>query len=279
MSDIKNPTKQKLEHILGMRTGYVLDFTNATFRDFILTAVGIDVDIRYPDGSKAVRLRNFWQNESNGTVMKLMVEMLDRWQTNELMNSGPSPADQKIYEQAEAELKALAPIDPVPTADEISFLDKDFGHIDLSAVPVPITFKEVIQQRLSEIAICLKAGAPLAVIFLCGSTLEGLLFALAEKNPKDFNQAKAAPSKDGTVRPFGEWTLQNLIDVCRELSLVGEDVTKHAHAVRDFRNYIHPRQQIRENFAPRMITAEIADKVLQAALTDVASIPSAKQNT
>jgi hypothetical protein len=75
MLDIKNPTKQKLEHLLNMKTGYVLDFTNATFQDFILTAVGIDIDIRYPDGSKAVRLRTFWQNEPNEIVAKLMLEM------------------------------------------------------------------------------------------------------------------------------------------------------------------------------------------------------------
>jgi hypothetical protein len=272
MSDIKNPTKQKLEHLLNMKTGYVLDFTDATFQDFIITAVGIGVDIRYPEGSKAVRLRTFWQNEPNEIVAKLMLEMLDRWQTNELMNSGPSPADQKIYEQVTKDLEKLTPDDSAPTPDEVAFLDKDLGNIDLSAVPVPITFKEVIEQRRAEIEICLKAKAPLAVIFLCGSTLEGLLFAVAEKNPKNFNQANAAPTKDGKVRPLGEWTLQNLIDVCRELGLVGEDVAKHAHAVRDFRNYIHPRQQIRENFIPRMVTAEIAHKVLQAAISDLAAM-------
>lgn len=272
MSDIKNPTKQKLEHLLNMRTGYVLDFTNATFQDFILTAVGIDVDIRYPDGSKAVRLRAFWQNEPNDTVAKLMMEMLDRWQTNELMNDGPSPGDQTIYDQVMKELRTLKTDDVAPTADEIAFLDKNFGDIDLSTVPVPLTFKEVIDQRRAEIEQCLEARAPLAVIFLCGSTLEGLLFAIAEKNPKDYNQAKAAPVRDGKVKPLGDWTLQNLIAVSRELRLIGEDVVKHADAVRDFRNYIHPRQQIRDNFTPRMVTAEIAHKVLQAAISDLAAI-------
>jgi hypothetical protein len=187
------------------------------------------------------------------------------------MNNGPSPGDQKIYEQVTEELRALTPDDAAPTPDEVAFLDKDLGDIDLSAVPVPITFKEVIEQRREEIEICLKAKAPLAVIFLCGSTLEGLLFAVAEKNPKDYNQAQAAPSKDGKVKPLGEWTLQNLIAVSREHGLIGEDVVKHADAVRDFRNYIHPRQQIRENFTPRMVTAEIAHKVLQAAIIDLAA--------
>jgi hypothetical protein len=269
MSDIKNPTKQKLEHLLNMKTGYVLDFTNATFQDFILTAVGIDVDIRYPDGSKAVRLRGFWQNEPNEIVANLMLEILNRWQTDQLMNNGPSPADQKIYEQVTKELKELTPAESAPTPDELAFLEKNIGNIDLNAVPVPITFKEVIEQRRAEIELCLKAKAPLAVIFLCGSTLEGLLFVVAEKNPKVYNQAKAAPSKDGKVKPLGEWTLQNLIAVSREVGLIGEDVAKHADAVRNFRNYIHPRQQIRENFTPRMVTAEIAHKVLEAALSDL----------
>jgi hypothetical protein len=271
MANLKNPTKQKLEHLLNMRTGYVLDFTNATFQDFILTSVGIDVDKKYPDGSKAVRLRSFWRDESDATVATLMAEMLDRWRTNQLMNNGPSPADQTIYQEAIAELNELIPGDLAPTADEIAFLDKDLGNVDVSSVPVPLTLQEVIRQRRVEIELCLRAKAPLAVIFLCGSTLEGLLFAVAESNPREFNQAKAAPSNDGKVKPFGEWTLQNLIAVSRELGLVGVDVLKHADAVRDFRNYIHPRQQIRENFTPRMFTAEMADKVLRAAIADLAS--------
>lgn len=271
MSNLENPTKQKLEHLFGMSTGYVLDFSNATFQDFILTSVGIDVDERYPQGSKATRLRAFWQREDDETVTKLTLEMLDRWQTNELMNGGFAEADFNIYDKVLEALNALKPGEPGPTANEIAFLDKDLGNIDLSAVPVPITFREVIGQRRMEIEVCLRAEAPLAVIFLCGSTLEGLLFAVAERKPEDYNQAKAAPIKNGNVRPFSEWTLQNLIDVSRELGLVGEDVAKHAHAVRDFRNYIHPRQQIRENFTPRMVTAEIADKVLRAAIADLAS--------
>ncbi|MBI2701759.1 hypothetical protein A9W98_11285 [Mycobacterium gordonae] len=271
MANLKNHTKQKLEHLLNMRTGYVLDFTNSTFQDFIITSVGIDVDEKYPEGSKAVRLRSFWRTESETNVATLMIEMLNRWRTNQLMNNGPSPAEQKICDETTAELKALIHDDSTPTADEIAFLDKDLGNIDLSAILVPLTFQEVIQQRRDEIERCLKAKAPLAVIFLCGSTLEGLLFAVAERNPKQFNQATAAPGKDGKVRPFGEWTLQNLIAVSRELGLVGEDVLKHADAVRDFRNYIHPRQQIRQNFTPRMFTAEMADKVLRAALADLAS--------
>lgn len=63
---------------------------------------------------------------------------------------------------------------------------------------------------------------------------------------------------------MSEWTLEALITTSREVGVVGEDVIKHAHAVKDFRNYIHPRQQLKDNFVPRMLTAEIAHKVLPA---------------
>lgn len=194
MANLKNSIKQKLEHLFGMSTGYVLDFSNATFQDFILTSVGIDVDERYPQGSKATRLRKFWQREADETVAKLTLEMLDRWQTNELMSGGIAEVDMNIYDKVLEELEALQPDEPGPTADEIAFLDKDLGNIDLDAVPVPITFRDVIQQRRAEIEVCLEAKAPLAVIFLCGSTLEGLLFAVAEKNPRDHNQARVVAS-------------------------------------------------------------------------------------
>lgn len=279
MASLKNSTKQKIEHLLEMNTGYVLDFSNASFRDFIKTSVGVDMDEKYPDGSKATRLREFWHNESDTTVVVLMSEMLDRWLTSQLMNGGPSTADKTLHDQALAELTILSEVELKPTFDELQFLDKDLGNVDLSAVPVSVTFQDVVKQRRDEIDQCLKAGVPLATIFLCGSTLEGLLFAIAEKNPRNFNQAKAAPTKDGQVKPFGDWTLQNLVDVSRELGLIGEDVSKYSHAVRDFRNYIHPRQQIRENFTPRMVTAEIAHKVLEAAIADLAALQQAAQDT
>ena len=38
---------------------------------------------------------------------------------------------------------------------------------------------------------------------------------------------------------------------------------------KDFRNYIHPRQQLSQNFNPDMHTAKISWQVLQAAIADL----------
>lgn len=88
------------------------------------------------------------------------------------MNNGPSPANQQIYELAQAELTALASDDSTPTAEGNGLLGEDFGEIDLNTVPVPVTFREVVQQRRDEIERAWRAKAPLATIFLCGSTLK-----------------------------------------------------------------------------------------------------------
>lgn len=80
MSDLTPLEKRKFERFLGMETGYVLDFTNRTFAEFVSHSSGCDIyDSRYEygSGSKANRLRAFWQKEENGVVGKLMRDMLD----------------------------------------------------------------------------------------------------------------------------------------------------------------------------------------------------------
>jgi hypothetical protein len=80
MSNLTNLEKRKFEQLLGMESGYVLDFTNRSFTEFVCDSVGLDIyDSRYAyeSGSKANRLRAFWQKEENDVVGKLMSDMLD----------------------------------------------------------------------------------------------------------------------------------------------------------------------------------------------------------
>jgi hypothetical protein len=115
----------------------------------------------------------------------------------------------------------------------------------------------------------LSAEAPLAVIFLCGSTLEGILLGTAASSPKQFNTATSAPKRDAKVLPFQQWSLSNLIDVGYELGLLEADVKKHSHSLRDFRNYIHPFEQMSSNFDPHNQTARISWQVLKAAIYEI----------
>jgi hypothetical protein len=80
MSDLTFTERRKFEQLLGMSSGYVSDFTNRTFTEFVLDSTGrniFDPRYDYESGSKANRLRAFWQKEDNRLVGKLMNDLLD----------------------------------------------------------------------------------------------------------------------------------------------------------------------------------------------------------
>ena len=135
----------------------------------------------------------------------------------------------------------------------------------LKADEEPTKYEQYVLDTLSN----LFADAPLAVIFLVGSTLEGLLAEIALAHATTFASSSAAPKAKGASKPLDQWTLSELINVAHSLGVLGEDVAKHADQVRNFRNYIHPRQQLKEGFDPRIETARIAQQVLRAALADL----------
>ena len=155
--------------------------------------------------------------------------------------------------------------------NEEEFLAKEFREISLEKLGLDSVITDVINLRLEEIKRCLSSAAPLAVIFLCGSTLEGILLGIALKYSKEFNQAEAAPkNKDNKVKKYHEWVLNDFINVSYELGLLKEDVKKFSHSLREFRNYIHPFQQVSSRFNPDEHTAKISWKVLSAAIFQLA---------
>lgn len=277
MSTLDNITKREFEKLFNMGGGYVLDFSNASFADFIRTSVGFDSYMRYPEaGSKARTLRAIWDNEAASVVAKLLLEMLDYWKAASAMEDREiSPNDEILYSQLKSKMADLAAVQPL-TEDERQFLQEDFSSLKLQQLATDVESQGIIEQRLSEIDKCIQGDAPLAVIFLVGSTLEGILQEMAQRHESEFKSSPEAPRNRRTsqILPINEWTLNDLINVSGELGALGRDVQVHATQVRKFRNYIHPSRQKIEKFAPRTETARIAQQVLRAAMEDLSKFDS-----
>jgi hypothetical protein len=80
MSDLNSSEKRKLERLLGMSTGYVINFSDRTFSEFVEEHTGRDInDESYNDKgtSKANRLRSFWKLESNHVIGRLITALID----------------------------------------------------------------------------------------------------------------------------------------------------------------------------------------------------------
>ena len=161
---------------------------------------------------------------------------------------------------------------------EDEFLKMIFNaNVDLLGMDSNVS--EVIKLRFKEVETCIGGEAPLASILLIGSIMEGILLGMATTFPQQFNQAPSAPKdKDtGKVRTFPNWTLNNYIDVASEVGLLKQDVKKFSHVVRDFRNYIHPYEQMSSRFFPDKQTALICFQVLKAAISQIGTFRKNQQ--
>lgn len=131
---------------------------------------------------------------------------------------------------------------------------------------------EILQKRWEESQRCIDAEAYLSATIIMGSMLEGLLLGVCQRNPKVANQSLSAPKnrETGKVKPFTDWKLSEMIDVAHQVEWLGLDVKKFSHALREFRNLIHPYEQMMTRMNPDSDTCQISWFVVQAAVNDLA---------
>lgn len=270
MSSVKMLERDCFEDLFEMSGGYVMDFSNRTFSEFFRESARIDIySERYAvnGDSKAKRFRAFVELEEDTLVGTVLSDLLEYWRYK---TPQPTAKETALAERARKVIERLLGKATLPRDSGQEFLKQDFGPIALRNIPTAGPLVPVLEARLAEAIRCLQADSPLAVIFHCGSILEGLLLAVACANPQQFNQAPNSPKdKAGNVRQFHEWTLAQFIDVACELGYLKLDVKKFSHALRDFRNYIHPYEQMSARFNPDKHTAEICLQVLKAAIASL----------
>ena len=135
MADLSSIEKLKLEKLLRMEGGYVLDFSNRSFRGFILDSTGIDIydeKYEYNTGSKANRLRAFWREESNYLVGELLASFLEYWRARKSLRAEAlSPEEEQLADECEriserlrhqTAAESIEAIQPVSTDKDFSLL-------------------------------------------------------------------------------------------------------------------------------------------------------------
>jgi len=273
MSSLTDIEKRYLEKLLGMQSGYVLDYSDATFGEFF-NRHKIDIHgSKYQNygTSKAKKMRAFWEREPDALVGKILSEMLDSYEADCDLNN--RELDAPLLEKSRGIVARLSgkPVSESPAQTPDDFLHREFTIPNVQKLPIEAQAVPIVESRLAEARTALGAGAYLSVIFLCGSVLEAVLLGAAQKEPARFNRASASPQDgNGNVRRFHEWSLAQFIDVACEIDLLKPDVKKFSHGLRDFRNYIHPYAQMVSGFAPDEHTAKVCFQVLKAALASVA---------
>jgi hypothetical protein len=271
-SFLNNLDRDIIESVLKMSGGSVLDFSNRTFADFFRD-FGVTIDLReYQAGgtSKANRLRTFLKFASREIAAKVLGALLERRQVKD--PSGLEPKEVEHYHKILARLSGstVRESHPVSTiADpETELLKRVFKTEEFSKLPLDDAMIQTLIARMHEAHRCIEVKAYLAAVILCGSVLEGMCLGYGTRHPERVNRAFNAQYKK-TPPHFHEWKLAQWIEVLGRLGDLSPNVEKFGQGLRDFRNYVHPAEQIAYRFSPDQHTARIGFQVVVAAAEDL----------
>jgi hypothetical protein len=125
MAELTFSERQALERGFGMGSGYVLDFSDRTFQEFIRDSVGRNVyDAKYAGNgqSKAKRLRAFIKAEPNHIVGKLIADLVEH-AIGGVASGAPVPPDLQAGSRIADRLRQGAPVleDVPPESQESTF--------------------------------------------------------------------------------------------------------------------------------------------------------------
>ena len=82
MANLTSIEKRQFEDLFCMSNGYVLDYSDNSFRELFRSVVNVNIDAQqylYNGTSKAKKLRAFWEQEPEKIVGKILRELLDVW--------------------------------------------------------------------------------------------------------------------------------------------------------------------------------------------------------
>ena len=152
MAKLSAIEKRQFERLFDMGSGYVLDFSNRTFREFILDSVGIDIyeeKYNYWSGSKANRLRAFWNQEPDPIVGKLLLDLLEYWKSRkEEDGEDISHSEANLYHEC---LAIASRLKQAPFVEDVEVLDS-YAEVEDFA-PLMKTIRESIEKNEPEVAL------------------------------------------------------------------------------------------------------------------------------
>jgi len=159
MAEINIRDKAKIEKFLGMSSGYVADFSDRTFHEFVGVVTGLDIDdpkYHYASNSKANRLRQFMKIEDNNTVGKLLQEMshhyFEKLKEAQATSWQPKDADTlKKEEELYQECLIISQSLQGNIIDDISAIKPNSDDVDFKKLAESI--RESIEKNLPEVAL------------------------------------------------------------------------------------------------------------------------------
>lgn len=259
MANLTEVEKKVINDIFN-NGGWVLDYNDSTFFEFFQKyGININNSIYHKYGtSKWKRLRCFFEIEDDKKAGEILEQL---FLVAEYQGKIKNLDQKRILENA---IKRLIKKEEIKE----KFEEQKFPDLNLDFIK-DNNLKTNLLDRFKEANRCYTAKSYLATMFLLGSILEGILLDLITHNIIIFNKANSSPKINGKVKPIYNWTLEEMINTAFDLNFIKLDVSSHCKALKNFRNYIHPRQQLIQEFTPNEYTIKISINVVKAAVYEI----------
>lgn len=125
--------------------------------------------------------------------------------------------------------------------------------------------RNILERDYSEIQRAFIAKCWKSVIILSGGAIEAILVDRLQSDPGRATASNKAPK----VPDISKWDLNDLVNVAVDLGYVSAGAEKLSHSVRDYRNLVHPGNEIRKKLGFDSEEARIALEVLHIVWRDL----------
>ncbi len=119
--------------------------------------------------------------------------------------------------------------------------------------------RAIVERDYPELLTAFSASCKKSCLILAGGIIETILLDFLQKDPSAARAARCAPKKNAPA----DWSLEEIIDVSVELKPALAPVQTMSHAVRRYRNLVHPAVEVKNSMKVEIEEARVAISVLQ----------------
>lgn len=140
---------------------------------------------------------------------------------------------------------------------------------------VDVNLKNILVRDFLELEVCKNRNLSKSVLVLCGSIIEALLMDQISKednlskSQEIFNEIIGQKKKERLDLSPEKWWFAETIKVCQKLEIISSESVRESWKLNEYRQIIHPMNEIREkkNITPEL--AQISYNVLLLIIKDL----------
>lgn len=167
-----------------------------------------------------------------------------------------------------AEYKGVTLYTPDAVSTTLNFVSKGPEEVSEQEIEEKFDFikeeglRRIIIRDFLELETCKNRGLAKSTLVLCGSIIEALLLDQIHKEDnlssakERFNDINRNKEPERVDTPPEKWWFAEIIDVCEKLRLISPEAKKEVWKLNNYRQIIHPMNEIR---GERNITPELAN--------------------